>query len=473
MDVFSQIFDWLSDREAGISAIAAIIVIGGVVLAGLRLLVRRRTGAAPEKTPTSTAEPASVAEAPAPDLDPLTVPGFEGRPAIAVLPFDNLSDDPEQEYFADGIAEDLITRLSARRRFPVIARNSSFTYKGKAVDVKQVSRELGVRYVVEGSVRKSASRVRITAQVIDATTGHHIWAETYDRELQDIFAVQDEITQMITASMGSQLWRSESERAARKPSRNLETWDYLLRAYWHFNKFNKEGNTKARSLYQKVTELDPDSALGFCGLAATHINDAVLQWTDAPNESVAASVEAAQRAVTIDSEEALSHLFLGIASELTGQAKKAVAALQRAIELDPSLPAAHAELGAVQAMAGRPNQGIAEIEKAIRLSPHDPYMWMFLAVLGLAHFAAARYEEAVVWSERALQGKADYLPTLWTLASSLAHAGRLDDARSVCREMSRLNFEVSFATIRLAFSFAGREPLERLLDGLRKAGMKE
>ena len=183
MDALSSIFTWLSDHEAGISAVAAILAIAVILFTGLRFLLRRRSEGSAEKAPSAAVEPAPAEETSAPDLDPLTVPGFEGRPAIAVLPFDNLSGDPEQEYFADGIAEDLITRLSAWRSYPVIARNSSFTYKGKAVDVKQVSRELGVRYVVEGSVRKAGERVRISAQLIDATTGAHVWAETYDLSL--------------------------------------------------------------------------------------------------------------------------------------------------------------------------------------------------------------------------------------------------------------------------------------------------
>ncbi len=214
MDLLSRIASWLGENEATISAVVGITVLAGVVFAGLRSLVRRRAETAQEKATGCCPEPPAAADSSAPDLDPLTVPGFEGRPAIAVLPFDNLCGDPEQEYFADGFADELITLLSASREFPVIARNSSFTYKGKAVDVKQVSRELGVRYVVEGSVRKTGDRIRITAQLIDATTGGHVWAETYDRHLRDIFEIQDEITEAIVGSMGYALLLSEA-RASR------------------------------------------------------------------------------------------------------------------------------------------------------------------------------------------------------------------------------------------------------------------
>ena len=260
MDALSRIATWLSDHEATISAVAAIIVIGGVVLAGLRLLVRRRGDTAPKMAPSASAEAAQATDSSgAPDLDPLTVPGFEGRPAIAVLPFDNLSGDPEQEYFADGIAEDLITRLSASRWFPVIARNSSFTYKGKAVDVKQVGRELGVRYVVEGSVRKAEDRIRISAQLIDATTGAHVWAETYDRELRDIFGLQDEITQAIVTSMHPELERLEQERAVRRDPVTLDAWDCILRGWWHLWNYTEGGILAAQRSFERAIELDPVS----------------------------------------------------------------------------------------------------------------------------------------------------------------------------------------------------------------------
>jgi adenylate cyclase len=217
MDLLSRIASWLGENEATISAVVGIMVLAGVLLAGLRSLVRQRSETTQHTVASApVSEPSPASDSQQADLDPLTVPGFEGRPAIAVLPFDNLSGDPEQEYFADGIAEDLITRLSTWRDFPVIARNSSFTYKGRAVDVKQVSRELGVRYVVEGSVRKTGDRVRIAAQLIDATTGGHVWAETYDRHLRDIFEIQDEITEAIAGSMGHPLILSEAKRAIHK-----------------------------------------------------------------------------------------------------------------------------------------------------------------------------------------------------------------------------------------------------------------
>ena len=208
-----------------------------------------------------------------PGMEELTVPGFSGRPAIAVLPFENMSGDPEQEYFADGIAEDLITRLSLWRDFPVIARISSFTYKGRSVDVKQVSRELGVRYVIEGSVRRAGDRVRISAQVIDTTTGAHIWAERYDRELRDIFALQDEITEAIVGSMYPELLRTERERAVRKPPGNLDAWESLQRAVWHALHPTKEDFAMGRSFCERAIELDPHWSVAFAWLAMSHFGD--------------------------------------------------------------------------------------------------------------------------------------------------------------------------------------------------------
>ena len=230
--------------------------------------------AAAEKTPAASAEITAPAEPSLTDLDPLTVPGFEGRPAIAVLPFDNLSGDPEQEYFADGIAEDLITRLSAWREFPVIARNSSFTYKGKPVDVKQVSRELGVRYVVEGSVRKGGDRVRITAQLIDATTGAHVWAEHYDRELEDFFAIQDEITKRSLARWVQSLRRSEAGARGSTTASELYCVRFFMRGKYCYRKASKGTRgeqAEARSCFEKAIEINPNSPLAYAWLAWTHL----------------------------------------------------------------------------------------------------------------------------------------------------------------------------------------------------------
>jgi adenylate cyclase len=408
-----------------------------------------------------------------PGINDLTVPGFGGRPAIAVLPFDNLSGDPEQEYFADGIAEDLITRLSALRWFPVIARNSSFAYKGTSPDVKEVSRELGVRYVVEGSVRKAGNRVRISAQLIDATTGGHVWAERYDRELEDVFEVQDEITEVIVGSLAPELGRFERERAARKEPQNLDAWDRVQRGFWHFYQITREDNEKARSLFESAADLDPHLAAAFSGLAWTHLADIIYRWSDLPDQTPGKALDAAQRSVALDDKDSEGQMTLGSAYAFTGQADKAIAALEFAVQLNPSSALAHANLGLVLARGGRTDEAIARHEQAMRLSPQDSMMWLFLWGMAMAHGVAGRYEEAVKWAQRSLQRRADSpLPYRW-LAASYAHLGRLEEARSALEEALRLTPELSLASLRLTASGAHPDWATALIDGLRKAGLKE
>ena len=273
--------------------------------------------------------------------------------------------------------------------------------------------------------------------------------------------------------MSPEVMRSASERASRKPIQNLEAWDWWLRGFWHLNKLTREDNAQARSLFHKVVSLAPDLASGFVGVAYTHLADIWYQWTESPTESLAEGAKAAQRAMAIDSEWARSHLAIGLLSELAGDASKAIAALQRSIELEPSLATAHMLLGWILAMTGRADEGMAELEKAMRLSPHDPLMWMFLNAIGSAHFAAARYGEAVEWSERSLQMKPDFPFTFCILAASLVYLDRADEARRVCDKLLQLNPGYSLATARLGVSIAEQEIVNRLIDGLRKAGLPE
>jgi adenylate cyclase len=473
MNLLSRIVAWLSDHEAAISAVAAIIVIGGVILAGLRLLLRRRREAAPEMAPSAPTEPAPAAEAPVADLDPLTVPGFEGRPAVAVLPFDNMSGDPDQEYFADGIAEDLITQLSTWRDCPVIARNSSFTYKGKPVDVKQVSRELGVRYVVEGSVRKVGDRVRISAQLIDATTGAHVWAETYDRELRGIFALQDEISEAIVASMHPELFHAEQKRAGRRELGGFSAWEYAQRGWWHWSKFTRDDNRKARDFFEKAAELEPPFVNAFLGLGSTYYMELLHQWTQSPDQCTAELVRFARRCVEIDDNDPWGQWLLGVTHRITGQHGKAIAAFERATQLSPSFAAGYHDLGVTLAMQGRPDDALANFDKAMRLSPQDPEMWVRLSGVALAHAAAGRFEMAVEWAERSLERKADWYLPYAVLAVSHVALGDIEAARAAVRGLSQLNPDFSLAGMRLQLSGADPEFAERAIDGLRKAGMKE
>ena len=472
MDALSSVFTWLSEREAGISAVVGIAVLAGIVFAGVRSLLRRRAEPAPEKARAGV-EATSATDSSLPGLDPLTVPGFEGRPAIAVLPFDNLSGDPEQEYFADGIAEDLITRLSAWRYVPVIARNSSFTYKGKPVDVKQVSRELGVRYVVEGSVRKAAERVRISAQLIDATTGAHVWAETYDRELRDIFALQDEITEAIVAAMHPELWKSEQERAVRRNPQDLTAWDTAQRGWWHLRRFTKDDAAEARLLFQRAIDADPQFAQAFAGLAFTHQIDADQQWSNSPAQSIAELYRAARRAVELDSEDAIANMALGVAHARRGEQDESISAFGFATQLNPAMVDAYRMLGIYLALAGRPDEAIASLEKAMRLSPHDPWGFECFFGMAMAHVAAGRYEDAVDWAQRSRQRKPDYPLAYLAVAGTYVQLDRIDEARSALEEALRLNPAYSVSGLRLPLAGADPALRERIIDALRKAGLPE
>jgi adenylate cyclase len=408
-----------------------------------------------------------------PGMDELTVPGFGGRPAIAVLPFENLSGDPEQEYFADGIAEDLITRLSSFPWNPVIARNSSFVYKGKAVDVKQVSRELGVRYVVEGSVRKAGDRVRISAQLIDATTGAHVWAETFDRQLADIFALQDEITERLAGSMGAEVGRSEMARTIRRNPRILDAWECAQRGTWHFNRFTKKDMAIARSLYERAIELDPLFVWPHQAIAMSHYFDLISGWAESPSESVAEITNRAQRCAELDENSPLAQIALGVAYSLSGQRAMMIAAFERASQLNPSDPFPYAMRGPYLAWAGKADESTKSLERAMRLSPRDPYMFLIQSSMAQAHFGALRYEEAIAWLTRSKEAKPDYAVNYVFLAASLAHLGRTAEAEAAFHEALRLQPGFSLDGLRLVFSSAVPDYLERLIDGLRKAGLKE
>jgi adenylate cyclase len=412
-----------------------------------------------------------VRPAPAEEADEaaaLTVPGFGGRPAIAVLAFDNLSGDPEQEYFADGIAEDLITRLSAFRLFPVIARNSSFTYKGKSVDVKQVSRELGVRYVVEGSVRRSSAQVRISAQLIDATTGHHLWAERYDRKLGDIFALQDEITETIIASLEPTLERVERRRVIRHAAQNLDAWECVQRGWWHLSRVRKGDNVKARALFRRATELDSHFSRAFSGLAVSHAQELTYGWSESPAQAVADGLTAADRSVVLGEGDPRAHVALGDLSGFAGQFDRAVAAHTRATELDPSFALAHFGLGCSLTASGRADDGIVMLEKAIRLSPRDRSMHLFLSYIALAHFVAERYDETVVWAKKSLELQPNHSMPWGLVAAAYGHLGQKEEAQAALDARERLHVTEEHLRIIMPPAI-----LQRYLDGWRKAGWKE
>jgi adenylate cyclase len=392
------------------------------------------------------------------------------RPAVAVLPFDSLSGDPEQEYFADGITEDIITALSYWRWFPVIARNSTFAYKGRAMDVTQVARELGARYVLEGSVRKAGNRVRISAQLIDAPSGHHLWARRYDRDLSDIFALQDEITERIVASIEPELNRAEQERASRKHPESLDAWDHSLRALWHLNRMTKDDNAEACRLLQKAMELDPKwgGAVSLLALCQSFVG--WLGWAEDPARQSAVFLPIATQAVALDEGDWLAHATLGMAYVWARQHERGADELERAIDLNPSAARAYHFLGFTLAISGRPGDAIAELNTALRLDPSDPLISHTLAALGLSHFLLRKFEDSILFAGKALRADPGNVRAHHRLVASLGHLGRIEEASAALRELLRWQPDFSKGYIDAAYPFKNPEHHDLILEGLRKAG---
>jgi adenylate cyclase len=403
--------------------------------------------------------------APAANSQPLALPD---KPSIAVLPFENLGGDPEQQYFSDGIAEDIITDLSKVSGLFVIARNSAFTYRGRAVKVQEVSRELGVRYVLEGSIRKAGNKVRIAAQLIDGATGGHLWAERYDRDLTDIFAVQDEVTREIVSALAVKLSQGERRRIARRGTDSLEAYDYYLRGRQLQRRRSKGANEEARPLLERAIELDPQFAQAHSILASVHVLDYVNRWCDSPEESLRRAEELAQRAVELDDEEPEAHVVLGLM--LMREHDRAMAEAQRALALDPNLAWAHSLLGQALHYSGRSQDAIEPLKAAIRLDPNeDP----FLHHLALAYFGVGRYDDAAATLKRRIIRKPDTDMSRVLLAACYGHLGRMEEARAQWREVMRINPSYSLEHRRRVHAYKDPADFERFVDGLRKAGLPE
>ncbi len=402
--------------------------------------------------------------------EPLPLPE---QPSLAVLPFDNMSGDQEQEYFTDGIVEDIITELSKYSWLLVIARNTTFTFKGASVDIKEVGRQLGVHYVMEGSVRKSGNRVRITAQLVDAQSGTHVWAERYDRELADVFAVQDEITQNVAGAIQPELISAEVDRARRKPPESMAAWDYAVRGRWHVLRLTKEDNAEAQSLLREGLELYPDHVPILAFLSYSLIAGVIFGWSSDPVGWLAEARELAQRAASLDENDVWVQCALGLGQFTAKQPDKAIGHYKKAIELNPSFALGHGYLALQLAFAGEPDEAIDEAETAIRLSPRDPELFHFFVAIGTAHFVAGRYDEAVAWAEKSVRERPSVPGPLRLLTTSLAHLDRTDEAREVFKRVLEITPHVSATGIRSAIHFGKSEDLQRYIDGMRKAGLPE
>jgi len=412
-----------------------------------------------------------AAAAPEDSKPPLALPD---KPSIAVLSFDNLSGDPEQEYFADGIAEDLITALSRRRWLFVTARNSTFAYKGRSPDIRQVGRELGVRYVLEGSVRKGGARVRVSAQLIDATTGNHVWAERYDRELTDLFDLQDEITETIAAAIEPELGMAERERARRKPSDSLDAWESYQRGLWHFYQFSGDENRHARELFHRALQFDPGFAPVHASVAYAHLLDVALGWGEAPSESLDQALRAAQTAVALDDKDSFAHTMLGRTYVVIGEESAAIDELRTAIGLNPSFALAHYGLGQAMIATNKPDQGIGEIDAAERLSPHDPFTWLFDVNRAVGNLVKADYEAALRYAEKASRrgAKAGFWPDTLA-AAALAQLGRHDEAARALAAARARQPRLSIAFVKRSMPFRFQDHFDNQIDGLRKAGLED
>jgi adenylate cyclase len=393
----------------------------------------------------------------------MTLP-LPDKPSIAVLPFVNMSDDPKQEYLSDGITENIITGLSRIPRLFVIARNSTFFFKGKGVKVQQVAEELGVRYVLEGSFQRSGNRVRITAQLIDAITGSHLWAERYDRDLKDIFKVQDEITMKILTSMRVKLTEGEQDLRG-KPPRNFEAFLKILQTQEYIQRFNIEGNIMGKRLAEEAIALDPEFARGYYCLASTYMMDVWLGLSKSPKESIDKAIELTQKAISLDPRDSRYYGQLGYLYGMLRDYDKAIAEGERAVALDPGGADVHAWLGMTLNNADRPKEAIPLFEKAIRLNPNGP-AWYFQN-LGSSYRMTERYQEAITQFKKALRITPNNITAHIGLACTYSLLGRDEEARAEAEEVLRLNPKFSLE------SYAKTSlSTDRVVDALRKAGLK-
>jgi TolB-like protein len=422
--------------------------------------VRGPTGGAP-----AHAHPADESREPSRPALPLP-----DRPFIAVLPFTNMTDDPAQEYFSDGISEDIITALSKLRWFFVIARNSSFIYKGKAVHLKQIADELGVGYVVEGSVRKVGERVRITAQLNDVSTGSHIWAERYDRDLADVFAVQDEITEAIVAAIEPQIYAAENFRTRRKPPDSMDAWDLVMRALSHYWRVTRQDNVVAQALLEKATAIDPNYGQALGVLATSHTFSAHMGWEDMATAAPIAE-RAAAAAILADSEDPWAHFALGGVYLFTRRFDDSLAEFEWALRLNPNFSLAQGYYGLALAYCGRWQEATAAAQRALRLSPHDPLAAVYCGIASYAQFVGYNYDEAMRLAREGIRQRADFVGAHRVLTAAAGMAGRTDIAKAALQELRRAQPNISLVWIATQMPIQHDAEREHYLEGFRRSGL--
>jgi TolB-like protein/class 3 adenylate cyclase len=410
-------------------------------------------------------------------LDPTGAPAtlrptVPNKPSIAVLSFQNMSGDREQEYFADGVVEEIITAMSRMRWLFVIARNSSFTYKGRAVDVKQVGRELGVRYVLEGSVRRAANRVRITGQLIDASTGAHLWADCFEGNLEDIFSLQDQITMSVVGAIAPKLEQAEIERAKRKPTESLDAYDYFLRGMAALHQGTKDANNEALRLFYKAIELDPEFASAYGMAAYCYVWRKSNGWMVDPERETAEAVRLAFRATELGKDDAVALCWGGFAlARAAGDLDNGIAFLDRAIAINPNLAAAWGFSGRARVYRGEPELAIEHLARAMRLSPLDWETFGFLGSTAYAHLFGGRYNEASTWAEKAIRENPNFLPVCIIAAASNALTGRMKEARTALERLRQIDPSLRISNLKNALFFRRPEDIAKLAEGLEIAGL--
>jgi adenylate cyclase len=404
----------------------------------------------------------------------LTYPKLPDKPSIAVLPFENLSGDREQEYFADGMVEEIITALSRFRQLFVIARNSSFTYKGRAVDVKQIGRELGVRYVLEGSVRKAGDRVRITGQLIDSSTGGHLWADRFDGGLEDIFDLQDRVTVSVVGAIAPRLERAEIERSKRKPTESLDAYDYFLRGMAAFHQFTKQTHDEALALFSRAIELDPNFASAHGMAARCYMQRKGYGWVTDRAREIAEAERLARRVGELGKDDAVALCSAGLVlATVAGDLDDGAALIDRALALNPNLAWAWLSGGWAKIYLGEPETAIAHAARAMRLSPQDPQIFSMQTATALAHFFAGRPDEALSWAETAVREQSKFLLSTCVAAASAGLVGRPAQAEKAMARLRQLNPALRLSNLRALIPLRRPEDFARWADGLRKAGLPE